>query len=410
MRKDKFKSEGMNPENKKWKRAVSRAEKLYGRTNEVRDDFARDFTRILHSTAYRRLKHKTQVFAATRNDHICTRIEHVNHVASVSHTISAFLGLNTGLAAAIATGHDLGHPPFGHSGEHIIAGIAKSLLNQSFWHEKNGLYSVDCLETLKDPQGFEKNLNLTYAVRDGIVSHCGEVDENAIFPREEAVALEGIESPGRYQPYTWEGCVVKISDKISYLGRDIEDALALDILSKTQIRELSGILKSALGRKAEVRELNNTVLMHDFIMDLCRSSSPDKGIRFSARYLDLINQVKKFNYKNIYFHKRLANYIKYAELVLDSIFGALKDLYSGTSTLEAVRKNARRAPILTKSFEEWILKYSNADESYRKENKLKNKILYDIGGEKDYLRAAVDFTACMTDHFAISVFNELISF
>jgi dGTPase len=150
--------------------------------------------------------------------------------------------------------------------------------------------------------------------------------------------------------------------------------------------------------------------MHDFIMDLCRSSSPDKGIRFSARYLDLINQVKKFNYKNIYFHKRLANYIKYAELVLDSIFGALKDLYSGTSTLEAVRKNARRAPILTKSFEEWILKYSNADESYRKENKLKNKILYDIGGEKDYLRAAVDFTACMTDHFAISVFNELISF
>lgn len=410
MLRDRFKRVAMKPENPKWKTAVSRAEKLYGRSNEVRDEFSRDYTRILHSTAYRRLKHKTQVFAATRNDHICTRIEHVNHVASVSHTISDFLGLNAALASAIATGHDLGHAPFGHSGEHIIGALAGSFLGASFWHEKNGLYSVDCIETLKDPMGFEKNLNLTYAVRDGIVSHCGEVDENAIFPREEALALESIESPGRYQPYTWEGCVVKISDKISYLGRDIEDALALGILSKSQIRELTGILKSTLGGKAEVRELNNTVLMHDFIMDLCRSSSPEKGIRFSARYLDLINQVKNYNYKNIYFHKRLSSYIKYAELVLNSIFEALKDLYAGVNTLAAVRENARRAPLLTKSFEEWILKYSGADEAYRKENKLKNRVLYDIGDRKDFLRAAIDFTACMTDHFAISVFNELISF
>ncbi len=410
MQKNKFKTAGMTPENKKWKIAISRAEKLYGRLNEVRDEFARDYTRILHSTAYRRLKHKTQVFSATRNDHICTRIEHVNHVASVSHTIAAFLGLNTELASAIATGHDLGHPPFGHSGEHILAAIAQSDLTKKFWHEKNGLYSVDCIETLKDPMGYEKNLNLCYAVRDGIISHCGEVDENAIFPRCEALELERIESPGLYQPYTWEGCVVKISDKISYLGRDIEDALTLNILTKTQLKELSAILKSALGKKAEVRELNNTVLMHDFIMDLCRSSSPEKGIRFSERYLELINRVKEFNYKNIYFHKRLANYIKYAELIINSIFNALKDFYAGANSIAELDKNAVLLPLTVKSFKEWILKYSNADTACRKENKYCNKILYDLSVKKDYLRAALDYIACMTDHFAINIFNELISF
>ncbi|HOT76015.1 MAG TPA: HD domain-containing protein [Candidatus Wallbacteria bacterium] len=410
MQKDKFKSVAVSPASPKWNQASARSEKLYSRFNEVRDEFSRDYTRILHCTAYRRLKHKTQVFSATRNDHICTRIEHVNHVASVSQTISAFLGLNTSLASAIATGHDLGHPPFGHSGEHIIAAIAKKYLDQSFWHEKNGLYAIDCLETLKDPRGFEKNLNLTYAVRDGIISHCGEVDENAIFAREEAVELETIDSPGRYQPYTWEGCVVKISDKISYLGRDIEDALTLNILTKSQLSELGHILKDSLGKKAEVRELNNTVLMHDFIMDLCRSSAPDKGIRFSPRYLELINRVKQFNYKNIYFHKRLANYIKYADLVLNSIFTALKDFYKAGKTLAEIQKNSRQTPLLVKSFEEWILKYSNSDEAYRRENKLKNKILYNLSCEKDYIRAVIDFMACMTDHFAISVFNELISF
>ncbi|HPG59098.1 MAG TPA: metal-dependent phosphohydrolase, partial [Candidatus Wallbacteria bacterium] len=93
MQKNKFKNVAVSPESPKWNQAVARSEKLYSRFNEVRDEFSRDYTRILHCTAYRRLKHKTQVFSATRNDHICTRIEHVNHVASVSQTISAFLGL-----------------------------------------------------------------------------------------------------------------------------------------------------------------------------------------------------------------------------------------------------------------------------------------------------------------------------
>jgi len=410
MKKNLFACAGIKPENPKYMQSIERNEKLYLRSNEVRCEFARDYTRILHSTAYRRLKHKTQVFSATKNDHICTRIEHVNLVASVSHTIAKFLGLNEELTAAIATGHDLGHPPFGHSGESILKKITNSLLNENFWHEKNGLNSVDYFETLKDPKGNEKNLNLTYAVRDGIISHCGEVNENAIFPREENHPLESIKRPSQYQPFTWEGCIVKISDKISYLGRDIEDALTLGILSKPQLSELAKILKTTLGRSAGVHELNNTVLMHDFIMDLCRSSNPEKGIMFSKKYLDLINLVKEFNYKNIYFHKRLANYVKYSELILNSIFDALNDFYCGGKTMAVIADNAKIYPQLTKSFYEWLIKYSNVEPVLRKENKFENKILYDLKNKKDYIRASVDFISCMTDYFAITIFNELTNF
>ena len=118
----------------------------------------------------------------------------------------------------------------------------------------------------------------------------------------------------------------------------------------------------------------------------------------------------RFNYKNIYFHKRLANYIKYAELIINSIFNALKDFYAGANSIAELDKNAVILPLTIKSFKEWILKYSNADTACRKENKYSNKVLYDLSVKKDYLRAALDFIACMTDHFAINIFNELISF
>ena len=104
----------------------------------MRSEFERDYTRIIHSTAYRRLKHKTQVFFSPENDHICTRIEHVTHVESISYTIAKNLGLNTELTKAIAVAHDVGHSPFGHEGEKILSEISNKDLGISFWHEKMG--------------------------------------------------------------------------------------------------------------------------------------------------------------------------------------------------------------------------------------------------------------------------------
>ena len=213
--KDSFKNCAMTPFNSKWENVISRLSPLEKRYDDIRTEFDRDYTRIIHSNAYRRLKHKTQVFFSPENDHICTRIEHVTHVDSISYTIASYLGLNTELTKAIAVAHDLGHSPFGHEGEKILSKISQRDLKTSFWHEKNGVHLVDSIELLEGHDGYKKNLNLCYGVRDGIISHCGEIDENSLKPRDKFIDLNDYIHPNQYSPYTWEGCVVKIADKIS---------------------------------------------------------------------------------------------------------------------------------------------------------------------------------------------------
>lgn len=404
MRENLFFSVSCSSGNPKYNTSILRQEPIYKKENDIRSEFARDYTRILHSNAYRRLKHKTQVFFATRNDHVCTRMEHVSLVSSVSYTISKFLGLNTELTNSIAIGHDLGHAPFGHAGEKIIKAILQEQIKEKFWHERNSLRFIDECETLEDPAGKLKNLNLTYAVRDGIICHCGEIDENALRPRDEFINSCDMTKPNEYSPYTWEGCIVKISDKISYIGRDIEDALTLNILDYSQLKELRRIAK------INIKEINNTILMHDFIIDLCTNSSPKKGICFSKNHLELINLVKAFNYDNIYYHKRLKSYIKYAELVINSIYTTLSELYNGEDTLNELEKYKKQYPLLIGNFYDWLWKFSDLNPRTDKLNKFENHIIYTIKDEKDYVRSIVDYISGMTDNFAINVFNELTSF
>lgn len=413
----KFASASMTEKNPKWENAISRKQPLYIRKGEIRSEFFRDYTRILHSTAYRRLKHKTQVFFATRNDHICTRIEHVGHVASVSYAIATELGLNTELTNAISVGHDLGHAPFGHAGEDCLKDIALKELDFSFWHEKNSLNFVDNIETLRDAEGREQNLDLTYAVRDGIICHCGEVNETSIQPRGGFLPLDGLTKASEVAPYTWEGCVVKISDKISYLGRDIEDALTLNILTGDEVIKLVKILKSARKiakmRSFKIRDLTNTFLIHNFVINLCQNSSPEKGIAFSGEFLDVINAVKEFNLEYIYKHKRLSMYKRYAELIIAAIYETLLGLYSDTKTIEKIREMRRNGlyPALLQYFEEWLLKYMKGRHLYAREtHKLDNLELYDLNDPKKYKLSIIEFISGMTDGFAIRAFNELASF
>jgi len=147
--KDCLKNYAANENNLKWNNIISRKNALYTRNNDIRSGFERDYTRVIHSTAYRRMKHKTQVFFSPQNDHICTRIEHITYVDSISNTIAKYLGLNTELTKAIATAHDVGHSPFGHQGEKILSNISKRDIGESFWHEKNGLDMVDKIELLE---------------------------------------------------------------------------------------------------------------------------------------------------------------------------------------------------------------------------------------------------------------------
>ena len=395
----KFESVKADENNKKWDVISKREQELYDANTDIRSCFERDYTRILHSNAYRRLKHKTQVFYSPENDHICTRIEHVNYVESISYTISNYLGLNTELAKAIAAGHDVGQSPFGHAGEKVLSEISKRDIGQSLWHERNGLYMVDYIELLEDRNGKKKNLDLTYAVRDGIISHCGEIDENSLYPRTEAIDLEKeYQYPNQYSPYTWEGCVVKISDKISYIGRDIEDAIKLGFISK-DLKELEEILG---------REVNNSIIINTLVRDVCENSSLENGIRLSKESIDLMDTIKDYNYKNIYLSQRMKPSNEFFRIVINQIYETLKATYKGEESYKEINKLARYCPNLANGFIGFIENYWNISD--RNELKLDNKILYNINNKSDYLKAIITYISGMTDKFAIDMYNEIIRF
>lgn len=427
--KNSFFNERCDENSPKWKQATNREIELYQRNNDIRSPFERDYTRLLHCQAYRRLKHKTQVFFAPHNDHICTRMEHVSHVASVASTIAKHLGLNDQLASAIALGHDIGHAPFGHHGEDCL----NKLLEQKegfnapkkFWHERNSLFFADYIETLQDPSGVEQPLNLTYAVRDGLICHCGEIDQQGIKPRAEDIDLYSIKRPGLIQPFTWEGCVVKIADKIAYLGRDIEDARQYHILDMASYRQLREIVGSTLGfEKKGARALrsgkavNTTVLINDLIVDLCEQSSPEKGICFSDEYFKFILELKKFNFANIYNHWRLQEFQIYAENIIKTIFRTLKktQMYVQTGRASQVLK---LYPKLCSTFEDWLIKHSNYKHFSPEKHSFVDKKailryntpqIFDITDEESYTKCIIEFISGMTDQFAIQVYEEIITF
>ena len=400
--KDEFKQVSATRDNTKYENMIKRNNELYKDNLDLRTEFERDYTRIIHSTAYRRLKHKTQVFFSPENDHVCTRIEHVTHVESISYTIAKYLGLNTELTKAIATGHDIGHSPFGHKGERILSSISEREFGERFWHEKNGLNLVDNFELLEDRQGYKQNMNLTYAVRDGIISHCGEVDQNAIKPRDEFIDLNKYEKPNQFAPYTWEGCVVKIADKISYIGRDIEDAIRLGILDNS-LDELYDILEINKEEK-----INNTTLINRLVSDLVINSSIQKGLCFSNEAVQMMDKIKAFNYKNIYNADRLMPGNRYFELLINEIYNCLAKLYDGETTNKKLQQKRKVYPKLINSFREWIRNYWNLED--RRDSNLRNNIIFDMNKADDYKRAVVYFISGMTDKFAMDVYREIISF
>lgn len=394
-----------------WDALIQRPSQLYSRQDDIRTPFARDYTRILHSKAYRRLKHKTQVFFNIGNDHICTRMEHVAHVESVSSTIAKYLGLNDELTKAIAIGHDLGHAPFGHQGEVVLNRLSNKYLKKPFWHEKNGLRFVDQIELLEDNYKVFRNLDLTYAVRDGIISHCGEVDENGLHPREDLFDLEHYQFAGQFAPATWEGCIVKLSDKIAYIGRDIEDATNLGFLDDAAQHKLL-----QLARANDQNVLNTTVIMHNLVIDICQNSSPEKGICLSNKFLAQLNEVKEFNYKYIYKHKRLEPFVHYSDLVLTQIFNALLGTYDGKHSWDSLGRIGFYLPTLVPSFQMWLARYCDPEilpEGDWKQLALRcenRKIYGQLENKKIYIQAILDYISGMTDQFAIKVFQEMLSY
>jgi dGTPase len=267
-----------------------------------RQPFAQDADRILHSRAYARYIDKTQVFSLVDNDHITHRVLHVQMVSRIARTIGRFLGLNEDLIEAIALGHDIGHAPFGHEGERILTQICRRHGLASFQHN---IQSVQFLDR------FERNgagWNLSLQVLDGILCHDGEVHARRLRPerqkdfafhdRERAAKLNNPGLP--LKPMTLEGCVVRLSDTIAYIGRDIEDAIELRLINR---EEIPGHCTGVLGD-------SNGTIVYTLVTDLLANSGRIRGagvgdaagdfIGFSEKVGNALQQLKAFNYQRIY--------------------------------------------------------------------------------------------------------------
>ena len=285
-------------------------------SDPYRTEFQRDIHRIIYSQPFRRLRHKTQVFFLPNNDHICTRIEHSLHVASASRTVARQLGLNEDLAEAISFGHDIGHAPFGHHGEDVLKQLAKDKgLSVTFQHEMHGLRVVDRLAELdREPKS---GLNLTYEVRDGIVSHCGEDFSREIVPESNYKELESISNKAEVlMPCTFEGCIVRVVDKIAYAGRDIEDALVAGLIKEDAIpRDIMDVLGKNNG------EIIGTLLKD--LIDYCTSNSDRVGL--SNEKHSALDKLITFNYNEIYGHPDVEKFKKQATRAIEELFDRLVD-------------------------------------------------------------------------------------
>ncbi len=223
---------------------------------DVRTAFQRDRDRIIHSKAFRRLKHKTQVFIAPGGDHYRTRLTHTLEVAQIARTVSRVLLLNEDLTEAIALGHDLGHTPFGHAGEKALS----ELFPGGFKHNEQSLRVVDFLEG-------DGGLNLTFEVRDGILNHTG-----------------------KGEPQTPEGRLVRICDRLAYINHDIDDALRAGIL---EYEQLPAPEMQLLGRDGSER-------LNTMIRDLIENSWDKPRITLSASLQEVTENLRDFLYQHVY--------------------------------------------------------------------------------------------------------------
>ncbi len=352
---------------------ASRGRMIEEHDRDIRTPFQRDVGRIIFSQSFRRLKHKTQVFFNPTNDHICSRLEHVLYVYYISSTIGKALNLNTDLIQAIALGHDIGHSPFGHSGERVLNKCLQSREPDRFFeHEAHGIRVVDLLESRGEGPG----LNLTFEVRDGILSHCGEIyDEKRLRPDREKNAEEVsylIPKSRRGAPATLEGCVVRFADKVAYVGRDVEDALRTGI-----IEDINALAPGA----AAVLGTNNSQVINTLVEDIIDNSIDKDEICMSDLAGDALQDFLNNNVSKIYKAPKVMVYEKTVEIMINGLFDAFYNVGDNLAEAAHTKKDAIR------HFADFVSAHPEPDAP------LAVKV--------------TDYIAGMTDQFATDCFNEL---
>lgn len=287
--------------------------RLFPHNDDFRTCFARDIDKIINYSSFTRYMNKTQVFSFKNNDNVQTRIVHVLLVSKISRTIGRELGLNEDLIEAIALGHDIGHIPLGHVGEKILNNISIRELDQVFMHNIEGVRNYMFLE--QDGQG----ANLTIQVLDGILCHNGEILDNIYRPhpktKEEFVqnyydAYQMHKKHVSFNPMTLEGCVVKLSDVISYSGRDLEDAIRLNFVRREDIPEN---ITKVLGN-------TNRDIVNTLVCDVIENSKGNNYIKLSNEVYLALKALVKFNYENIYNKANSKEKIAYYEEMFNTLY------------------------------------------------------------------------------------------
>ena len=345
--------------------------RLYPIENDFRTSFARDIDRIINYASFTRYMNKTQVFSFKSNDNIQTRIVHVLLVSKISRTIGRALGLNEDLIEAIALGHDIGHIPLGHVGEKILNKISLRELDEVFMHNIEGVRNYLCLE--QNGMG----ANLTIQTLDGILCHNGEILDNIYKPvhKSKEEFLKNYEDAYlmhkkhvTFNPMTLEGCVVKISDVISYSGRDLEDAIRLNFIKREDIP--TNITK-VLGN-------TNTDIVNTLVVDVIKNSKDCNYIKLSDDVFKALKDLVKFNYENIYNKANSTEKIAYYEKMFNTLY---------YSYLDALDKNDVTSSI-------YINFLNNMNESYRKTS---------------HKRMVIDYISLMTDTYFLNEYEKIIS-
>jgi dGTPase len=262
-----------------------------------RQAFSVDVDRILHSHAYTRYIDKTQVFYLIRNDHITHRVLHVQLVSKIGRSIGRFLGLNEDLIEAIALGHDIGHTPFGHDGERFLSQLCQEHGIGSFHHNVQSVHFLDLVER----KG--KGWNLCLQTLDGILCHDGEVHTPELAPHrnksfadlQAEMAAKVSHSSTELVPMTLEGCVVRMVDTVAYIGRDIEDAIRLGLIGRSELPS---------GSVAVLGNTNGTIVFR-LTTDIIRTSYGKDFVAFSPEVSEALKQLKGFNLERIYLNPRM---------------------------------------------------------------------------------------------------------
>ncbi len=344
------------------------AKRLIEEKEDIRTKYYHDIDRVIYSLSYIRYMDKTQVFSNKKHDHLTKRMLHVHFVSKISRTIARALNLNEDLVEASALAHDLGHVPFGHEGEKILNKLSIKH-NEGYFN-----HNAHSVRLLMNIENYGKGLNLSYQVLDAVLCHNGEVLKSIYEPVNKTPDMFLNDYYKTYEnkshklnPGTLEACIVRVSDVIGYIARDLEDAYRLKLISKG---DLPDSISSILGS-------DTSTIVHNIVMDIIKNSIDKNYIKMSDKIYNAINELKNFNYKNIYYNANTKEELENMDTMYEELFDSL---------LNDLNSNNEKALIKSSYL-------NNLNDEYKKNSNA---------------RIVIDYIAGMTDEYFIKSYKGII--